>query len=264
MNITKKEFEEYIVYIRDNDLGEDFANFIESFIDGDCKIPTSADVLKDGRSTFVWKVSGKKAKLKSDIIIKGFKPRGVIHILARLFGDMRGERVFSNLTEIVSKTNAVTAPLAYMVRSAVSPDLVIFKYAEGENLADICLKEDFEEDGDLSKELALGFAEVLAGFHRVSLTHGDLKWSNIIVGTDKSFIFVDLDNARSHKHFNKSAVMKDLIRFYRYGFEIDKLQFTDVFFEQYFKILEDAGVESFTTLENIKTSVEALKPQKRR
>lgn len=109
MNITKKEFEEYIVYIRDNDLGEDFANFIESFIDGDCKIPTSADVLKDGRSTFVWKVSGKKAKLKSDIIIKGFKPRGVIHILARLFGDMRGERVFSNLTEIVSKTNAVTA-----------------------------------------------------------------------------------------------------------------------------------------------------------
>lgn len=266
MNITKKEFDDYIVYIRDNDLGIDFQSFIESFIDGDCKIPPSAHVLKDGRSTFVWKVSGKKAKLKSDIIIKGFKPRGFIHILARLFGDMRGERVFSNLSEIVSKTNAITAPLAYMVRSAVSADLVIFKYAEGENLADICLKDDFEEDSDLSIELARHFAEVLAGFHRVALTHGDLKWSNIIVGNDKSFTFVDLDNARSHKHFNKSAVMKDLMRFYRYGFEIDKLQFTEVFFEQYFEIIKESIPHNdmeYLSLENIKGKVAALKPEKR-
>lgn len=263
MNITKKEIDDYIVYIRDNGMGEYFVNFIESFAHSDCEIPISATVLKDGRSTFVWKVNGKKAKLGGDLIIKGFKPRGFIHVLARLFGFMRGERVFNNILELSDKTDAITAPMAYIVKSAISADMIISPYIEGENLADICLEKGFDENSESSKEMSKGFAEVLVKLHKANVFHGDLKWSNIIVGTDKSFRFVDLDSADSCRLFNKSAVMKDLVRFYRYGFEIDKLKFTEIFFEEYFRLLEESGVESFTTIDKIKDAVEALKPKKR-
>jgi len=85
------------------------------------------------------------------------------------------------------------------------------------------LTEDLEQ---LTKRLdSGGLIEVLARnvarMHDSRVSHGDLKWPNILVEKENNELwFVDLDAAKLHRHrVSVTAVARDLARFVLYGFQ---------------------------------------------
>jgi len=80
------------------------------------------------------------------------------------------------------------------------------------------LSERFASGG-LIEALARG----IAALHECGVTHGDLKWSNILVDEkDNTFWFVDLDSAKLHTHFlGPTEIARDLARFVLYGFQTE-------------------------------------------
>ena len=80
------------------------------------------------------------------------------------------------------------------------------------------LIEDFDMASDQKRfELLEQAAEVFANMHACGYVHGDLKWSNILVGDAEQakLYLVDLDGVRRMKKFAKNAALKDVQRFIR-------------------------------------------------
>lgn len=104
-------------------------------------------------------------------------------------------------------------------------------FPDGCNLALIVREKKQLFDQLVAQGLIVKMVEALADFHQRGYSHGDMKWSNIVVLADKSFRFVDLDHAkkpvlghRQHLYF------KDLARFLIGAFEagLDEKQLADI------------------------------------
>ena len=89
----------------------------------------------------------------------------------------------------------------------------------------------------------LSFAEEIGALHMTGVAHGDMKWSNILIDTSGEglkVVFVDNDQASIKGRPLLSSIIKDLVRFYRYGLELKENALVDLeFFKVYLPLISE-------------------------
>lgn len=72
---------------------------------------------------------------------------------------------------------------------------------------------------DQARRITLDTARDIAHMHTLGVTHGDLKWGNLLVTPSHTLVFVDLDSARQRSHVSANQGAKDLARYTVSGLE---------------------------------------------
>ena len=67
-------------------------------------------------------------------------------------------------------------------------------------------------DGELLTPLQAPLAELLAALHAANVTHGDLKWGNILLDGQNRLRLVDLDSARHAQPLDRKRADEDVAR----------------------------------------------------
>lgn len=197
---------------------------------------------KDDISTTVGTIRGALFHRSGDVWLKRFNSKGAADFLAkRIFGS-RARRLWTISKRLYEAGLPVPLPLAFCEPSCSMRHSFYLSAAveSAEDLGSLFLQGRF----DASRERAEQLGRVLAAWHSAGAVHGDLKWSNILLQKDgerRSFFFVDLDQAQLYSRPNLKGIVKDLVRFYRYGLELGAEAWVEAeFFPAYLAELPDA------------------------
>jgi tRNA A-37 threonylcarbamoyl transferase component Bud32 len=212
-----------------------FENMDRILGDGEC-----FKLIKEDRTATIGVVKGGKAGLPFDLAVKRFDHKGLMHRLRSRVAGSRAGRLFKINLQFFKMALNVPEPVGFLEARDMRHAFYISRYIVGSaNLAAMYKEGVHGEAGLPAPELA----EALAEWHTAGAVHGDLKWSNILVqnnGTGKKFFFIDLDRARLFKKPSRKGIIKDLVRFYRYGFELGTVGWIDSeFFPLYMSFLPD-------------------------
>ena len=170
--------------------------------------------------------------VSGDVVSKGFyvkefRYKGVVHSLKHLFGKHRAQVMWKVSWHLLKNSIPVPQPEGYLLEKSWP------LYREGYFFSKVLsgcnsLGTLAWTSNELSQRLASGglieaLARGIAALHECGVTHGDLKWSNILVDEkDNRLWFVDLDSAKLHNHFlGPTGVARDLARFVLYGFQTE-------------------------------------------
>jgi hypothetical protein len=161
------------------------------------------------------------------LYVKEFRYKGVVHSLKNLLGKHRAQIMWKVSWHLLKNSIPVPVPEGYLLQK--SGPFCREGYFFSEALSGCnSLGTLAWTSRELSKRLASGglleaLARGIAAFHDCGVTHGDLKWSNILVDEkDNRLWFVDLDSAKLHSHFlGPTRVARDLARFVLYGFQTE-------------------------------------------
>lgn len=102
-------------------------------------------------------------------------------------------------------------------------------FFEGKNLALIAREQKKLFRQLVEQGFIFRLVEVLADLHKYGYSHGDIKWSNIVLLHDQCFRFVDLDHVKKPIFGQRQrSYFKDLARFLISAFEagLDEKQLT--------------------------------------
>jgi serine/threonine protein kinase len=205
-------------------------HFLQNDGDPDALFQQSGSLLKSSSSTRSALVN--PDHLSGDVgskvlYVKEFRYKGVVHSLKHLFGKHRAQVMWKVSWHLLNHSIPVPEPEGYLLRKSgpFCRDGYFFsKVLSGCNsLATLA-----RTSGELGKMFASGdlieiLAREIASLHDCRVTHGDLKWSNILIDekNDKLW-FVDLDSAKLHTRFcGPAKVARDLARFVLYGFQTE-------------------------------------------
>ena len=161
------------------------------------------------------------------LYVKEFRYKGAVHSLKSLFGKHRAQVMWKVSWHLLKNSIPVPVPEGYLLQK--NGPFCREGYFFSEALSGCnSLGTLAWTSRELSKRLASGglleaLARGIAAFHDCGVTHGDLKWSNILVDEkDNRLWFVDLDSARVHTLLGRpSRVARDLARFVLYGFQTE-------------------------------------------
>ena len=161
------------------------------------------------------------------LYVKEFRYKGVVHSLKHLVGKHRAQVMWKVSWHLLKNSIPVPQPEGYLLEKSwplYRKGYFFSKVLSGCN----SLGTLAWTSNALSKRLASGglieaLARGIAALHDCGVTHGDLKWSNILVDEkDNRLWFVDLDSAKLHTHFlGPTRVARDLARFVLYGFQTE-------------------------------------------
>ena len=159
------------------------------------------------------------------LYVKEFRYKGAVHSLKSLFGKHRAQIMWQVSLHLLEHGIPVPQPEGYVIERRgpfCFKGWFISKVLEGCFSLDY-LTCDLEK---LSNRFECGgvieaLAAHVAALHDSGVTHGDLKWSNILIHEAKNEIwFVDLDAAKLHsRNPAGKAVSRDLARFVLSGLE---------------------------------------------
>ena len=205
-------------------------HFLQNGGDPGVLFQDSATFLKSGRSTrsaLVNPVPVSGDVISGGLYVKEFRYKGTVHSLKQLFGKHRTQVMWKVSWHLVKNSIPVPEPEGYLLQK--SGPFCREGYFFSEALSGCnSLGTLAWTSRELSKRLASGglleaLARGIAAFHDCGVTHGDLKWSNILVDEkDNRLWFVDLDSAKLHNHFlGPTGVARDLARFVLYGFQTE-------------------------------------------
>ena len=198
--------------------------------DPDALFQHSGSLLKSSSSTRSALVN--PDPVSGDVVSKGFyvkefRYKGVVHSLKHLFGKHRAQVMWKVSWHLLKNSIPVPQPEGYLLEKSWP------LYREGYFFSKVLsgcnsLGTLAWTSNELSQRLASGglieaLARGIAALHECGVTHGDLKWSNILVDEkDNRLWFVDLDSAKLHNHFlGPTGVARDLARFVLYGFQTE-------------------------------------------
>jgi hypothetical protein len=181
------------------------------------------------------------ASRTEEVFIKEYRFKNPIHSFYPLFTMHRAQRVWETSWYLLKCGISVPRPIGYLIKR-IGP-YCIKGYAFSSVLAECDSLHDLAQ-GDIDALKARlesnGIVDMLAGnvalMHQSGVSHGDLKWSNILLHKkENSLWFVDLDATEIHK--NTDALVpfaRDLARFVLNAGEagFDKT-FTDRFLDGY-------------------------------
>jgi len=157
--------------------------------------------------------------------VKEFRYKGVIHSLKHLFGKHRAQVMWKASWHLLKHSIPVPEPEGFLLKKRwpfCRQGYFFSKVLSGYNSLGTLAWSSRELSRRLaSRGLIEALARGVAGIHDCGVTHGDLKWSNILVHEkDNRLWFVDLDSAKLHTHFlGPKRVARDLARFVFYGFQ---------------------------------------------
>lgn len=149
--------------------------------------------------------------------LKRYNCRGWIYRLQNVFRRSRAVRTWIATRGFVERELPVPQPLLCLEERRfrlLGRSYILMEFAAGkERLVDILPKLDTE-----SREALLGrLGALLGGMHRLGCLHGDLKWSNILVGPPEEggweVCLVDLDGSRILRRPKHGRMRRDLRRF---------------------------------------------------
>ena len=190
----------------------------------------NAQLLKAGDSIRNALVQLSNAEMKvspEEIFVKEFRAKNTVHALKPRFSRHRAQIAWQISWHLLDGGIPVPEPEGYLLKK--SGPFYRKGYFFSKALSDCSSLATLAwtsrelstrlDSGGLVEALARG----IAALHDCGVTHGDLKWSNILVHEkDNRFWFVDLDSAKLHTHFwGPPRVARDLARFVLYGFQTE-------------------------------------------
>ncbi|HJX01832.1 MAG TPA: lipopolysaccharide kinase InaA family protein [Candidatus Humimicrobiaceae bacterium] len=210
---------------------------LDSIIDGG----KSFSLKKNDSSTTVGIMSGSIFGLSHDLLVKRFNYKGFFDFLFKTIFGSKARFLWDINLRLYRKGLPVPMPIAYADLSFKQKNSFYFSSVidNSDNLGNIYKKGLFSESGELAKVLG----ETIAKWHLSGVVHGDLKWSNILLRKSADgyrFFLIDLDRSRIYPRPFIKGIIKDLVRFYRYGIELRADEWVDSeFLPAYMAIIPD-------------------------
>lgn len=130
------------------------------------------------------------------VFVKCYQPKGALGKWLSCIGQSRAHRTYSR-AQTVAGVTTTPQPLA-LVRNKKSGNAYYFTaLVPAKNLLDFYHQE--KTNAPEIRELLARIGDTLANLHQGGWLHGDFKWSNILISTDKNpgkIWFIDLDATR--------------------------------------------------------------------
>ena len=159
------------------------------------------------------------------LYIKEFHYKGVVHSLKHLFGKHRAQVMWKVSWHLLKHSIPVPEPEGYLLRKKgpMCPGGYYFSMALRRCPSLHELTEDLDQLNERldSGGLSRVAAHYVAALHDSGATHGDLKWTNILVDEKESQLWlIDLDASSIHRrHLGPKGIARDLARFVLSGLE---------------------------------------------
>ena len=203
-------------------------HFLQNDGDPDALFQHSGSLLKSSSSTRsalvnLDSVSG-DVESKS-LYVKEFRYKGVVHSLKHLFGKHRAQVMWKVSWHLLNNSIPVPKPEGYLLKK--KGPICLSGYYFSKALRRSPSLHELTEDLDQLNErldsggLSLVAAHCVAALHDSGATHGDLKWTNILVDEKENKLWlIDLDASRIHSgHLGPKGIGRDLARFVLSGLE---------------------------------------------
>jgi len=162
---------------------------------------------------------------REKLYVKEFRFKGSIHALKPLIRRHRAQVMWEVSRHLLNHSIPIPEPHGYLLKKRGPICLGGYYYSKAIPKCP-SLSEHAKDVGQLSERLLAGglsrvLAQNIAKMHSSRATHGDLKWSNILVHEVRNEVwFVDLDAAKLHyRNRAGKAVSRDLARFVLSGLE---------------------------------------------
>jgi RIO kinase 1 len=188
----------------------------------------NSDFLKSSESTCSALVQIPAASTAGDLeplFVKKFLFKGIVHSLKPLFRPHRAQIMWRVSWHLLNHSIPVAEPEGYLTKQR--GPFCLRGYFFAKVLPRCSTLDELADDlGQLIKRFDSGglsgvLAQNIASMHTSGVSHGDLKWSNILVHENKNELwFVDLDSAQLYGRApSTKAVARDLARFLLSGQE---------------------------------------------
>ena len=203
-------------------------HFLQNDGDPDALVQRSGSLLKSSSSTRSALVNPDSVSgdVESEgLYVKEFRYKGVVHSLKHLFGKHRAQVMWKVSWHLLKHSIPVPEPEGYLLKQKgpMCPGGYYFSEALRrcpslhELTGDLAqLNERLDARG-----LSRVAAHYVAALHDSGATHGDLKWTNILVDEKENQLWlIDLDASRIHRgHLGPKGIARDLARFVLSGLE---------------------------------------------
>jgi serine/threonine protein kinase len=159
------------------------------------------------------------------LYVKEFRYKGVVHSLKHLFGKHRAQVMWKVSWHLLNHSIPVPEPEGYLLKKK-GPICLSGYYFSKALRGCPSLHELTEELAQLNERLDTGglsrvAAHSVVALHDSGATHGDLKWTNILVDENENQLWLtDLDASRLRRtHLGPKGIARDLARFVLSGLE---------------------------------------------
>ena len=197
-------------------------HFLLSHGNPDNLLVENSGLLKSSESTCSALVQIPAASTAGDLeplFVKEFRFKGIVHSMKPLFRQNRAQVMWRVSWHLLNHSIPVAEPEGYLIKQRGPFCLKGYFFAKV--LPQCSTLDGFAADlNQLTTRLDSGglrevLAQSIANMHNSGVSHGDLKWSNILVHDEKNELwFVDLDSAELHRQSpSTKAIARDLARF---------------------------------------------------
>ncbi len=188
---------------------EQFENFIRN-ID---YLMQKGDILKNGNTTFVSKIK----YADTDMVVKRYNNKGLLHSLRHMIKRSRAFWNWLHSKKLIFLNIKTPEPVCYIEHKKgplLYNSYIITRFINGPDLRSVL--EDKSILDSRKTDYLKKTRKLIAKMHENSITHGDLKHSNIIINEDEPAL-IDLDGMIVHKFpiIYQIKKHKDKERFYR-------------------------------------------------
>ena len=203
-------------------------HFLQNDGDPDALVQHSGSLLKSSSSTRSALVNPDSVSgdVESEgLYVKEFRYKGVVHSLKHLFGKHRAQVLWKVSWHLLKHSIPVPEPEGYLLeqKGPMCPGGYCFSKALKRCPSLHELTEDLDQLNERldSGGLSRVAAHCVAALHDSGATHGDLKWTNILVNERENQLWlIDLDASRIHSgHLGPKGIARDLARFVLSGLE---------------------------------------------
>jgi len=203
-------------------------HFLQNDGDPDALFQHSGSLLKSSsssRSALVNLDTVSGDVVSKGLYVKEFRYKGAVHSLKSLFGKHRAQVMWKVSWHLLKHSIAVPEPEGYLLKQ--KGPICSGGYFFSKALTRCPSLHELAEDlAQLNEMLDLGGLSRVAAHHVAALhdsgaTHGDLKWTNILVDRKKNQLWlIDLDASKIYRvHLGPKRIARDLARFVLSGLE---------------------------------------------
>jgi RIO kinase 1 len=203
-------------------------HFLENDGDPDALFQHSGSLLKSSSSTRsalvnLDPVSGDFAS--KSLYVKEFRYKGVVHSLKHLFGKHRAQVMWKVSWHLLKHSIPVPEPEGYLLKQKGPICLSGYYFSKAlrgcTSLHELTKNLDQLNERLDSEGLSPVAAHYVAALHDSGATHGDLKWTNILVDEKENQLWlIDLDASSFYGgHLGPKKIARDLARFVLSGLE---------------------------------------------
>ena len=170
-------------------------------------------------------IEGKKSD--SRLFVKEYKQKRKAGVSLASFGKRRAKNVWSMSLHLIGHKISVPQPAGFFVYNKGSRKGIGYYCCEPliktKCLADIAYYDTPLFDRLVNRDFFGAVAAELAAIYRLKVSHGDMKWTNILVDEEsEKFWFIDLDACRKNSDFRQDKLAaRDIARFVVAAIEAD-------------------------------------------